>query len=152
MLRARSSAPCGGFVIIGKHLRGAALSVALLPGWAMAQSMITPDAFLDAAVGKTLMFYEIRSGELVGTEQFLNRHVSVWREEGRGCVYGQITTPNGQICFLYDNDPDGIPVCWWPFLHQDRLMVRLASFADGEIQEVRSITESSLNCPNAPTS
>ncbi len=152
MLRARSNAQCGGSVITGKHLRWAALGAALLPGWATAQSMITPDAFLDAAVGKTLTFYEIRSGDLVGTEQFLNRRVSVWREEGRGCVYGQITTPNGQICFLYDNDPDGIPVCWWPFLHEGRLMVRLASFADGEIQEVRSITESSLNCPNAPTS
>ena len=34
--------------------------------------------------GKTLTFYEIRSGGLVGTEQFLNRSVSVWREEGAG--------------------------------------------------------------------
>ncbi|WP_298846844.1 hypothetical protein [uncultured Ruegeria sp.] len=137
---------------IGRHLLRVALCAALLPGWAFAQTIITPEAFLDAAVGKTLTFYEIRSGGLVGTEQFLSRRVSVWREEGQSCVYGQITTPNGQICFLYDNDPDGMPVCWWPFLHEDRLMVRLASFAEGEIQEVRSITEVSLNCPNAPTS
>ncbi|WP_425078602.1 hypothetical protein [Ruegeria denitrificans] len=137
---------------IGRHLRGVALGAALLPCWASAQTMITPEAFLDAAVGKTLTFYEIRSGGLVGTEQFLNRSVSVWREEGQGCVYGQITTPNGQLCFLYDNDPDGIPVCWWPFLHEGRLMVRLASFVDGEIQEVRSMTERGLNCPGAPLS
>ena len=98
------------------------------------------------------MFYEIRSGDLVGTEEFLNHRTSVWREAGRGCVYGQITTPNGQICFLYDNDPDGIPVCWWPFLHEDRLMVRLATFASTEIQEVRSITEDGLNCPSTQIS
>ncbi|WP_299638604.1 hypothetical protein [uncultured Ruegeria sp.] len=137
---------------IGRHLRGCALGAALLPGAVLAQTIITPEAFLDVAVGKTLTFYEIRSGGLVGTEQFLNRSVSVWREEGQGCVYGQITTPNGQICFLYDNDPDGIPVCWWPFLHEGRLMVRLASFAEGEIQEVRSMTERGLNCPGAPLS
>lgn len=137
---------------IGSPLCRAALCAALLPGWVSAQTIITPEAFLDAAVGKTLTFHEIRSNDLVGTEQFLNRHISVWRQEGQGCVYGQITTPNGQICFLYDNDPDGIPVCWWPFLHQGRLMVRLASFAESEIQEVRSITETSLNCPSAPLS
>lgn len=137
---------------IGSPLYRAALCAALLPGWVSAQTIITPEAFLDAAVGKTLTFHEIRSGYFVGTEQFLNRHNSVWRQEGQGCVYGQITTPNGQICFLYDNDPDGIPVCWWPFLHEGRLMVRLASFAESEIQEVRSITETSLNCPSAPLS
>lgn len=152
MPRARSSAPYGGSVTTGSVLRGGSLCAALLPGWASAQTMITPEAFLDAAVGKTLTFYEIRSGGLVGTEQFLNRRMSVWREEGQGCVYGQITTPNGQLCFLYDNDPDGIPVCWWPFLHEGRLMVRLASFVDGEIQEVRSMTDRGLDCPNAPLS
>lgn len=137
---------------IGETLRRVLLGAAFLPGWASAQTIITPDAFLDAVIGKTLKFYEIRSGALVGTEQFLTRKSSVWRQEGGDCVYGQITTPNGQICFLYDNDPDGLPVCWWPFLHDDRLMVRLASFAEGEIQEVRSITENSLNCPSAPIS
>ncbi len=150
MPRARSSAPCGGSVTIGKTLVGAIL--ALWPGLAPAQTLITPEVFLDAVIGKTVMFYEIRSGDLVGTEEFLNHRTSVWREAGRGCVYGQITTPNGQICFLYDNDPDGIPVCWWPFLHEDRLMVRLASLTNGEIQEVRSITESGLDCPSAPIS
>lgn len=137
---------------IGSALCSATLALLLGAGGGMAQTLITPEEFLDAVIGKTLKFYEIRSGGLVGTEQFLNRTTSVWREEGRGCVYGRITTPNGQICFLYDNDLDGLPVCWWPFLHEDRLMVRLASLTDGEIQEVRSITERGLNCPGAPIS
>ncbi len=152
MPRARSSAPCGGSVTIGKTLRRVLCCAAFAPGGAVAQTILTPEAFLDAVLGKTVRFHEIRSGDLVGTEQFLNRKTSVWREEGRGCVYGQITTPNGQVCFLYDNDPDGIPVCWWPFLYQDRLMVRLASLTDGEIQEVRGITETGLDCPSAPIS
>lgn len=129
-------------------LIGAALLAT--PFAALAQTRITPEAFLSAVQGKTVDFYEIRSGDLVGTEQFLSPSLSVWKERGDTCVYGQITTPNGQICFLYDNDLDGIPVCWWPFLHQDRLMVRLASFTDGEIQEVRRVSEDGLDCPSAP--
>ncbi|KIC43506.1 hypothetical protein RA27_07975 [Ruegeria sp. ANG-R] len=128
------------------------LGTALWPVMAPAQTLIAPEAFLDAVVGKTITFHEIRSGMLVGTEEFLSSTLSVWRMEGRGCVYGQITTPNGQICFLYDDAPDGLPVCWWPFVHNDRLMVRLARFVDSETQEVRSISDDSLNCPSAPLS
>ena len=151
MPHVRSNAPCAGSVTIGKVLGGAAL-VALAPLATQAQTRITPEAFLDAVQGKTVKFHDYPSGELVGTEEFLSPNLSVWRMEGRGCVYGQITTPNGQICFLYDDDPDGLPVCWWPFLHNDRLMVRLATFAYSEIQEVLSITEDGLNCPSVPIS
>ncbi len=136
----------------GRRLLRGLIAPLLLPAGAVAQTAISPDAFLDAVIGKTVTFYEIRSGQLVGTEQFLSRNTSVWRENGLGCVYGQITTPNGQICFLYDNDTDGVPVCWWPFLHHDRLLVRLATFIGGEIQEVRRISEDSLNCPSVPVS
>ncbi|WP_171128060.1 hypothetical protein [Ruegeria sp. HKCCA6707] len=136
---------------IGKRLQATACTIAAsLPSLAAAQTIISPEAFLEAVVGKTIQFYEIRSGILVGTEEFLNPSLSVWRAEGRGCVYGRITTPNGQLCFLYDDDEDGLPVCWWPFLHEDRLMVRLVEFPRSEIQEVRSITEDSLDCPVTP--
>ncbi|MCG7519180.1 hypothetical protein [Ruegeria sp. Ofav3-42] len=135
---------------IGKA--GIAALLALLPLAAQAQTRITPEAFLSAVQGKTVMFHDYPTGELVGTEEFLSPTLSVWRMVGRGCVYGQITTPDGQICFLYDDDEDGIPVCWWPFLHEDRLMVRLATFTHSEIQEVRSISEDGLNCPSAPIS
>ncbi len=150
MPRARSNAPCAGSVTIGKPLRQLAICAAFWPVAASAQTLITPEAFLNAVVGKTITFHEIRSGMLVGTEEFLSPTLSVWRMEGRGCVYGQITIPNGQICFLYDDASDGMPVCWWPFLYNDRLMVRLASFESGEMQEVRSISEDSLNCPSVP--
>ena len=150
MPRARSSGPCVGSVTIGKL--GVAALLALAPLTTQAQTRITPEAFLEAVKGKTVTFHDFSTGELVGTEEFLSPVLSVWRMVGRGCVYGQITTPDGQICFLYDDDPDGIPVCWWPFEYKGKLMVRLATFADSEIQEVRSITEDGLNCPSAPIS
>lgn len=151
MPRGRSNGLCAGSVTIGKTAGVAAL-VALTPLAALSQTRITPEAFLDAVQGKTVMFHDYPSGQLVGTEEFLSPKLSVWRMQGRGCVYGQITTPNGQICFLYDDDQDGLPTCWWPFLHEDRLMVRLASFSRSEIQEVLSITEDGLNCPSTPIS
>ena len=144
----RSSARCAGSVTIGK----VAALAALLPPTATAQTLIEPEAFLTALKGKTVRFHDAPSGYLVGTEEFLSTTVSVWRMEGRGCVYGQITTPNGQICFLYDDDADGLPVCWCPFEHEGRRMVRLSTFAYTEIQEVRSITDAGLSCPSAPTS
>ncbi|WP_037308006.1 hypothetical protein [Ruegeria halocynthiae] len=121
-----------------------------MPLAAHAQTRITPEAFLAAVQGKTVSFHEVPSGYPVGVEEFLSPTLSVWRAEGRGCVYGRITTPNGQVCFLYEDATDGLPTCWWPFLHEGRLLVRLATFTRGEIQEARSITESSLNCPSAP--
>ncbi|WP_336508913.1 hypothetical protein [Ruegeria lacuscaerulensis] len=136
---------------IGKAV-AVAMFVALIPLTTQAQTRITPEAFLDAVQGKTVKFHDYPGGDLVGTEEFLSRSLSVWRMEGRGCVYGQVTTPNGQICFLYDDDPDGLPVCWWPFLHEGRLMVRLATFSYTEIQEVLSISENGLDCPSTPIS
>ncbi|MCL6285390.1 hypothetical protein M3P21_17820 [Ruegeria sp. 2012CJ41-6] len=130
----------------------AALGAIVMMSPASAQTRITPEAFLDAATGKTLSFYEIETGELVGVEQFLNRSLSVWKEPGQPCVYGKITTPEGRICFEYDNRPERPPVCWWPFARGDRFMVRLDVFLNAEIQEVRSITNEGIACPNAPTS
>ncbi len=134
-------------------LRGVwVLGMALLATPAEPQTLITPDDFLEAAVGKTLSFHEMSSGELVGKEQFLNRSLSVWKRPGEQCVYGQISTRHGQICFLYDNDVDGLPVCWWPFLNGDQLMVRSSILIGAETQEVRSITTETISCPNAPLS
>ncbi|WP_319546748.1 hypothetical protein [Ruegeria conchae] len=84
---------------IGKQLRRVALCAAFLPTVAETQTLITPEAFLNAVVGKTITFHEIRSGMLVGTEEFLSPTLSVWRMEGRGCVYGQITTPTARFAF-----------------------------------------------------
>lgn len=151
MPRARSSGPCAGSVTTGRSVLGAVtLSAAQLAAPVAAQTLISPDAFLDAVVGKTVTFHEIHSGIPVGTEQFLSRTLTAWRRTGEGCVYGQVTTLGGQICFLYDNDPDG-PVCWWPFLHDGDLLVRLATLRDSEIQRISSITDDDLECPTVPT-
>ena len=115
-----------------------------------AQELISPDAFLDIAVGKTLTFNRFGSGELVGTEEFLSRELSVWRWATGECVYGKIAVEGNQLCFYYEGDPMA-PDCWWPFRDEDRLLVRFANLSIGSIQEVTSITDDTLNCPTLPT-
>ena len=121
-------------------------------GPATALEPLSPDGFLDIADGKLLTFYNYPGNFLVGVEEYLNRDLSVWRDTSGECVYGHITVDDGKLCFLYDGDPDGFPICWWPFTEGDRIFVRVARFGEGEIQEVVSISEGTLSCPSAPTS
>ncbi len=103
-------------------------------------------------MGKTVTFYNLSGDKLVGTEQFLSRTLSVWQRPGGDCVYGRITTPDGQVCFRYDDRRELSPTCWWPFKHEGRLLVRVARLGDGEIQRVGNMTKDGLNCPSAPIS
>ena len=116
---------------------------------ATAQERITAEEFLDRAVGRTLTFNDFPSGYTVGVEEYLNRRLSVWRETGGDCVYGDITIEDGKLCFLYDNDPD--KACWWTYLDGDRLFVLYADLARGEIQEVVKIVDEPLGCPIKPS-
>jgi hypothetical protein len=117
---------------------------------AFGQERITPDAFLDTAVGKTLTFEMFGTGRVVGREEFLNRKLSVWREEGDTCVYGRITIEKDQLCFYYDHRGPEDPACWWTFRDEDRLLVLFAGDGEREIQEVTRIDESGLDCPVKP--
>lgn len=150
MPRGPSSAPFAGSVTTGNGILTVAVGLSLTATAALGQTRITPEAFLSAVEGKTVSFHDYPSGELVGTEEFLSKKLSVWRRAGEGCVYGQITTPNGQVCFHYDNDAEGEQACWWPFTYEGALLVRLATFTYSEIQKVHSITEDGLDCPGAP--
>jgi len=130
-------------------MRGLAVALCLSTTPSAAQEYLSPDAFLDFAEGKTLTFRNYEFGVDVGVEEYLSRELSVWRDESGRCVYGRITTTNGQLCFYYDGDTDG-PACWWPFRKGERLFVRLARFGAGEIQEVVAVTEETLSCPTVP--
>ena len=121
-----------------------------LAGSSQAQERISPEAFLDRAVGQTLTFELLGTGIVVGREEFLNRRLSVWREEGDTCVYGRVTVEDGKLCFLYDDRLDEPPVCWWTFQHEGQLLVYFAGSGDTEIQEVTRIDKNGLNCPVKP--
>ncbi len=131
-------------------MRAVLALVALLgaPG-AMAQEQITPDAFLDLALGRTLSFSSVRSGILVGVEQFLRRDLSVWADETGRCTYGRIERRGPLLCFLYEDAPDP-DNCWIPFLDEGTLLV--LSQSTNEVQRISDITEKPVICEGAPTS
>ena len=116
----------------------------------LALERISPEVFLDMAVGKLLTFHDANHGFYVGTEEFLRRDLSVWKDTSNLCVYGRITIENEQLCFLYDGDADGLPICWWTFRQGDRLLVRTARFVDTQNQEVTRIADGTLDCPEKP--
>jgi len=124
----------------------------LLALWATApaaQEQITPDAFLDLALGRTLSFTTLNSGLLVGEEQFLRRDLSVWADETGRCTYGRIEQRGPLICFLYEDfpQPDN---CWVPFLDKGTLLV--LSQTTREVQRISDISDTPITCEGAPTS
>lgn len=123
-----------------------------LAGPALAQARITPEQFLDQAVGHTLHFHLFGSGRLVGIEQFLSRQWSVWKPRGGACVFGRITIESGQLCFLYDGETAEEKSCWYTFVQDGQLMVRGTEMFGAEVQVVEQISDVALPCPNAPTS
>lgn len=133
--------------LFGACLFSASVVVALA---ANAQERVAPEVFLDFALGKTLTFDIFPDGERVGVEEYLRRDLSVWRDRSDVCVYGRVTIEDGQICFLYDNDADGVPVCWIPFVSEDRWFVLNANGARREIQEVTNVSTDGLQCPVKP--
>ena len=130
----------------------AALALGMAASLGAAQSRITPDQFLDRAVGYTLRFELLGTGQLVGTEEFLRRDLTVWKPRGQACVYGAVTVEDGALCFLYDNEEPEEKSCWYTFDLGGRLMVRGLNLFDAEIQVVTQMSEAPISCPNAPTS
>lgn len=128
-------------------LRLAAL-LAALAGPVAAQEQITPDEFLDAAIGQTLTFRGFDSMNLVGEEEFLRRDLSVWAQPNGRCTYGKIEIRGPRLCFIYEDFPDP-ENCWLPFRYQGQLVVMAGS---GELQRVTDLSDQPISCEGAPLS
>ncbi len=121
-----------------------------LPGSvAQAQEQISPDDFLDRAMGRTLTFTDNRTGRVVGVEQFLRRDLSVWATSTGQCSYGRIELRGAQICFIYENFPNP-ENCWIPVNDQGELAV--ISTNNFEVQRITDVTDTPVECTNAPIS
>ncbi|MEO0691361.1 MAG: hypothetical protein AAFY90_00620 [Pseudomonadota bacterium] len=126
-----------------------ALLAVLNAGPSPAQQQMTPDAFLDQAVGRTLTFSNFRSGNMIGVEQFLSRDLSVWAQEDGRCSYGHIEIRGPIMCFIYEDFPDP-QNCWMPFQAGDELLV--ISTSSQQIQRVTAMTEDPVVCEGVPLS
>jgi hypothetical protein len=126
-----------------------ALLLGLLALPAAAQERIAPEAFLDAADGRTLTFRTYPTGELVGIEEFLSRTRTVWARADRSCAYGRVEVRDERLCFLYDDEP-GVEHCWVTLRRDTTLYVLMPG--TGEVQRVSDITDKPVACTNAPLS
>lgn len=113
-----------------------------------AQEQISPEAFLEAAVGNTLTFRVYGSNTFVGEEQFLRRDLSVWATADGRCTYGEIELRGPFICFIYEDfpDPDN---CWLPFRDDRGLLVMSEN---REVQRVTGMTQEPISCEGPPLS
>lgn len=117
---------------------------------ASAIERVAPEDFLRYAVGKTLTFSMMGTGELVGIEEFISRSLSVWRNSTGRCVYGVITVEEQQVCFFYE-ELNRTKDCWWMFRDGDRLLARLADFSVSHTQEVTDVSDKGVACPTVPS-
>lgn len=116
---------------------------------AAAQDQMSPDGFLDLIVGKTLSFSSMRTGGLIGEEQFLRRDLSVWADQTGRCTYGRIELRGPLICFVYEDAPNP-DNCWIPFMDNGTLLV-LSKWTN-EVQRISDISEEPITCEGAPLS
>ena len=126
----------------------AAACLMLLAGPAQATDQISPEMFLDQAVGNTLTFRGFSSNTFVGVEQFLRRDLSVWATANGRCTYGKIEVRGPLICFIYDDNPDP-ENCWTPFVDDGDLVV---IGVRGDMQRITHIERRDISCEGAPLS
>jgi len=128
-------------------LRAAAL-LAWVAAPLAAQDQISPDVFLDQALGKTLTFRSYDGNNLVGEEQFLRRDLSVWTAANGRCTYGKIEIRGPLICFIYEDNPNP-DNCWTTHVQDGDLIVLGVG---GDLQRVTAIESRDISCQGAPLS
>lgn len=125
-----------------RHL-APALALTLLPLPALSADLLTADEFDAYTMGKTLSY--VWQGQEFGKEQYLPGRKVVWAFSGDECRRGEWYEQAGNICFVYEDDPD--PKCWSFQQSASGLMAKFVGDPDGtELSEV-SQSPTPLACP-----
>lgn len=109
----------------------------------VANAPLTGAEFDAYATGKTLSYAQ--DGFVWGSEQYLPGRKVIWAFTEDDCQYGHWYEDQGNICFLYDNDPAA--QCW-KFFREATGLRAIFMGADGgtSLSEVAQST-TPLNCP-----
>lgn len=107
------------------HWTVPALTLTLAATPALAQTPLSAEAFDQFTQGKTLYYF--RQGQAYGVEQYLPNRRVIWSFLDGQCQYGTWYQSGPQICFEYEENPNG-PQCWQFFLEDGQLR---AVFEDG---------------------
>ena len=109
----------------------------------VANAPLTAAEFEAYATGKTLSYAQ--DGVVWGSEQYLPDRKVVWAFTENECQYGHWFEDQGNICFVYDNDPEA--QCWRFFREATGLRaIFMGSDGGTSLSEVAQST-TPLNCP-----
>ena len=109
-----------------------------------AEAPMTAVEFDAYVTGKTLTF-DTPGGDFYGVEQYRKDRQVVWQAEGGPCVEGVWFEKGGNICFLYETDPE--PKCWAVFKTKDGIRAEFQN-RPGTPPITETLTESQpLSCP-----
>ena len=109
---------------------------------AYGEEPLSGTAFEAFATGKTLSY--ALGGTVYGAEQYLPGRQVIWAFRGQECRKGFWYEEAGQICFVYEDEPDA--QCWTFSRDGDRLQARFSG--DPEGAEAVQVQESAaLACP-----
>ncbi|OAN79874.1 hypothetical protein A8B82_07520 [Sulfitobacter sp. EhC04] len=129
-------------------IRIAAILLILSTAVGGAQTLITPEQFIERAVGRTLTFANMHDGRIVGIEEFLSRQQTVWARRDGSCTYGHVTLTRDQVCFRYE-DQEHVSHCWYPHDQGGTLVMQSPL---GPTQQVTRITDLPVVCHDPPLS
>jgi hypothetical protein len=77
-------------------------------GWSLAESTLSAEEFDAYTRGKTLFYGQ--NGQSYGAEVYLDNRRVRWSFLDGECKEGEWYEEAGQICFVYEDNPD--PQCW----------------------------------------
>lgn len=125
-------------------LRAAILTALLTATAAFAEAPMSAEAFEQYSTGKTLVYGT--GGTAYGAEQYLPGRKVIWTFLDGRCQRGTWYEAAGQICFVYENNPDR-PQCWSFFDTAGGLAARFEN--DPEATQLIEVEKSAdpLICP-----
>jgi hypothetical protein len=124
-------------------MRLLAFAVALWPLPILAEASLTAEGFEAHVLGKTVTY--ARQEGVFGIEEYLPGREVRWSVAPNLCQYGSWYPEDGNICFVYLDDPT--PHCWTFWLRGGALVALSADSDSGtELYEVAA-HDQGLSCP-----
>jgi hypothetical protein len=102
----------------------------LLATPATAQDRMTGDQFDAHVTGRTITF-RTDTNPAYGIEAYLPGRRVMWSAFDGTCMYGTWHESEGDICFIYDDDP--APKCWATYLQEGTMWATFINIPDGTV-------------------
>ena len=102
----------------------------LLTTQANAQNKMTGEAFDAHVTGRTITF-RTDTNPAYGIEAYLPGRRVMWSAFDGTCMYGTWYESEGNICFIYDDDPE--PKCWATYRQKGTMWATFINVPDGTV-------------------